>query len=510
MYVNYNRRLFYLIFLVFLFKLILAGFLELGNDEVYYYTYALQPDWNHFDHPPMVGLLIRLTSLNLSWVNDISMRLGAIIGCGISTYFIFGIGKTAFSEKVGWYAALIYNCSIYTGIIAGFFILPDSPQMPFWTASLFLMSLIIFKGQDKKILIWVLLGLMIGLATLSKVHGLYLWAGFGLFILLKKTKWLLNWRLYISILISIFCVIPIAYWNIQNHFITYQFHSGRVTPHQIEWDSFIRELIGEFGYQNPIVYILIIVSIIYFIRNKTIFSSIANTWLFCMGVPMILLFWGVALFNPTLPHWSGPGYIPLFFIGAQYLVIKSDRRMSSFIKSAGLFLIGVIVIATVLIRWVPVNFGSKEIENYGEYSPALDLSGWRDFSNSFSKMAADDIKSGKMGKHSPIIINKWFPGGHLQFYTARQAGLQIIGIGNLEDLHKFAWLNRMVDPLHRGEDAYYIVPSNVPSNPVNLYKDYFTIIEPPVVFEQRNGNIVVRYFYVYRMKNCKYIPIPLL
>src|ERR1035437_7595853 len=102
MYVNYTRRLFYLVLFTFIFKLIIAGLLELGNDEVYYYTYALQPDWNHFDHPPMVGLLIRLTSLNLERVTDISMRLGAIIGCGISTFFIFKIGKIAFSEKVGW------------------------------------------------------------------------------------------------------------------------------------------------------------------------------------------------------------------------------------------------------------------------------------------------------------------------------------------------------------------------------------------------------------------------
>ena len=334
------------------------------------------------------------------------------------------------------------------------------------------------------------------------MHGLYLLAGFGLFILLKRVKWLLNWRLYIGILISLLCVVPIVYWNMQNHFITYQFHSERVTHHHIEWDSLLRELLGEFAYQNPIVFILIIVSGIYFIKNKTIFFSLANTWLLCMGLPMILLFWGIALFNPTLPHWSGPGYIPLFFIGAQYLEIKSEEKIPSFIKSAGLFLMGLIVFATILVRWAPVNFGSNETENYGEYSPALDLSGWSDFSKSFSKMAAEDIESGNMGKHSPIIINKWFPGGHLQFYTARQAGLQIVGIGNLE--------NKMVDPLHPGQDAYCIVPSNVPADPQKLYKNYFTVIEPPVVFEQRNGDKIIRYFYVYRMKNCKHIPISLL
>ena len=56
MQVNYRQRLSYLLLFTFLFKLLIAGLIELGNDEVYYYTYALQLDWSYFDHPPMVGL----------------------------------------------------------------------------------------------------------------------------------------------------------------------------------------------------------------------------------------------------------------------------------------------------------------------------------------------------------------------------------------------------------------------------------------------------------------------
>jgi len=37
----------------------IAGMIELGNDEVYYLTYARFPDLSHFDHPPMVGLVIQ-------------------------------------------------------------------------------------------------------------------------------------------------------------------------------------------------------------------------------------------------------------------------------------------------------------------------------------------------------------------------------------------------------------------------------------------------------------------
>ena len=506
MQANYTKRLFYLLLLVSLFKLIIAGLVELGNDEVYYYTYALQPDWNHFDHPPMVGALIRFTTVNLHWLNEVSMRLGAVIGCAVSSYFIFCTGKIIGTEKTGWYAALIYNCSVYTGIIAGLFILPDSPQMPFWTASLYLMSRIVFREENKKTSLWLLLGLMIGLASLSKVHGLYLWAGFGLFILIKKTKWLLNWRMYAAAIVTAVCIVPIVYWNIHNNFITYKFHSERVTHHSIQWDSLVREILGEFAYQNPIIFVLIVVAIIYFIKQKKVFASLTNIWLLCMSVPMILLFWGVALFNPTLPHWSGPGYIPLFFIAANYLESRPEKVYPSFIKIAGRLLIVLLIAITALVHFAPRNFGSQQKENFGEYCPTLDLSGWSQFSDSFAVLHNNDVANGLMKANAPIVINKWFPGGHLEFYTARTSGLEIMGIGNLENLHKFAWLNKTNQPMQLGDDAYCIVPSNMPINPTELYKDYFTVIEPPVIINQIRSNAVVRYFYVYRMKQCKKIP----
>ncbi|MCK9271867.1 MAG: hypothetical protein M0P50_15635, partial [Bacteroidales bacterium] len=54
--------------LIILFSVLLRGllswWLELGNDEVYYWTYARYPALSHFDHPPMVGFFIQAFSFN--------------------------------------------------------------------------------------------------------------------------------------------------------------------------------------------------------------------------------------------------------------------------------------------------------------------------------------------------------------------------------------------------------------------------------------------------------------
>jgi hypothetical protein len=508
---RYSSKVFWLILISGVAKLIISGLIELGNDEVYYWTYALQPDWNHFDHPPMVGWLIRVTTLNLQWVSEISLRLGSILCASISTWFIFKTGKLLANEKTGWYAALIYNCSVYTGFIAGLFIMPDSPQMPFWTGALYIMAHLFIRNDDHKISIWLLLGLVIGLASLCKVHGLYLWAGFGLFLLITRAKWLLNWRLYAGVAVTIICILPIVYWNFLNDFITYRFHSERVTNTSLQWDMLGREIGGEIAYQNPVIFFLVLIALIAMLRKRIRFNrKKASAWLLCMSLPMILLFWGLSLTNPTLPHWSGPAYIPLFFVAALYLEQRSFKTIPGFLKVAGTLLTIVLIAGIVLVRLSPVNFGSHDRENFGEYCPTLDLSGWKDFSMKFSTLVNTDIAANHMQPGSPILIDKWFPGGHLEFYTSRTSDAAVLGVGKLENIHKFAWLNKERKPLHTGQDAYAIVPSNLPLDIRQAYGSYFDSIEAPVVITQVRSGRVVRYFYVYRLKNCTSVPEPVL
>ncbi len=62
---NFNKKIWLLIILSSLLRIWVAASLELGNDEVYYQTYAQHLQWNYFDHPPMVAVLIRLFTFNL-------------------------------------------------------------------------------------------------------------------------------------------------------------------------------------------------------------------------------------------------------------------------------------------------------------------------------------------------------------------------------------------------------------------------------------------------------------
>ena len=100
--------------------------MDLSNDEVYYILYARFPEWNYFDHPPMTGIAIWLSTIGLHINHEIAYRLPAIAGAAVTTYLLYKTGYRIAGKNAGWLSALLYQGSIYGSIISGVFIIPDS------------------------------------------------------------------------------------------------------------------------------------------------------------------------------------------------------------------------------------------------------------------------------------------------------------------------------------------------------------------------------------------------
>ncbi|MFN5188110.1 MAG: hypothetical protein ACK5DH_01045, partial [Chitinophagia bacterium] len=163
-----------------------------------------------------------------------------------------------------------------------------------------------------------------------------------------------------------------------------------------------------------------------------------------------------------------------------------------------------------LVHVFPVQLGSKSQKNLGEYNPINDVTGCTQFSAEFKTLVKKDASSGGMQAKAPILVSKWFPAGHILFYTARPIQKQVIAIGALEDVHKFAWLNQDQPSLQIGQDVYFIQPSNLPFDPTNSILPFFEKMEKTDTIQIKQRNVLLRTFYVYRFKNCQKIPAPIL
>lgn len=504
----YKKRVLILIFLTMLIRLFIANYLELGNDEVYYWTYALHLQMNYFDHPPIIALLLRLTTLNLHFQQEIFLRLGAILGAAAGTWLSYSIGTKIRNERTGWFAALLYNTCVYSSVIAGLFILPDSPQVVFWLLCIRLA--LAFVPQTNKAMpsltTWVLWGLCTGLCIMCKVHGIFLWLGAGLYILVYNRQLLMQKGLYLSAIITAAVISPIFIWNWQNNFITWRYHSQRVAVHTISFDkdSFIQAITGQIAYNNPLNIIVIILAIIY-IRKQQLLSAGITSMLLFLSLPLIITVTAAAMFNSVLPHWSGPGFITLQFIAAAYLDVKSTAAcvVPKFVKYATGCIMFVISVGFLFISYYPGTIGSKNKNILGDGDFTLDLYGWQPMGDSIQNYINQPAVQPQIPANRTIVCNKWYPAAHIDYYIARTNQMQVIGVGNFTDLHQYVWLNQQRNNLKLGDSALCIVPSNYMIPMPDTYLPYFSTVRLLHTFQITREQAAVRYFNLYLLTGFK-------
>jgi len=495
----YRRRLFWLLLLTALVRLLLAGSLELGNDEVYYWTYAQHLEWNYFDHPPLVALSIRLFTLNLELqYEELFVRLGSIAGCALSTVLLFHTVRRLHSERSAWYTAVLYNVSVYGSIIAGLFILPDSPQMVFWCAALFYASRLPAEARNWKP--WLLFGLMAGLSILGKVHGIFLWFGMGVYVLFCERSWLARPQLWTAALLSAAIASPILFWNLQNDFITWRFHSERVTVREwaLNTNGFLRELGGQILYNNPVNEVLLAIALAAFFRNRRPWTPALRLLAFT-GLPMIATLLGIALLRDTLPHWSGPGYVTLLPLAAIFLATGSLKRAARFLGGAAAFILLLCTAGAGLAWLYPGTMGSRHRHDYGFGDFTLDLHGWREAAPAFTALYRQEEIQGYMPHGAPLLAHRWFPAAHLDYYFAAPHQIPVIGLGSLPDLHHYAWVNRKRLRQVDMTKAWTIVPSNIAFDPRTQFSGWYRKADSVTTITQFRNGAPARYFTVWRL-----------
>jgi len=512
---NTGRALFLLIILSTIVRGIIAAWIELGNDEVYYYTYALYPDWSHFDHPPMVGWIIQLFTLDLLLQDEFFIRLAAVVIGAINTYLIFLIGKQIKDEITGWYAALLYTASIYAFIITGIFILPDTPQTLFWLLAIYL-AISIFtstratESRMKQRLI--LLGLVLGFGLLSKYTTLFIWIGILLYIIIYDRKWLTKAWLYFSAVVTFIIFLPVVYWNIQHDFISFTFQGERVGIFSsgIQFQYFLREFFGQMLYNNPVNFVLILVAIVALIRKNRWMDIQKQRLLLFTSIPIISLFLFFSFFRSTLPHWTAPAYLNLIVVAASYLSFRHENNkqlIPNFIKVSLSFTLIILMLGISQIQFGVLYNGSEgEKTELGKKDLSLDLYGWKKIGDAFSEIYQNDVTAGSMDEGVPIICWRWFPAAHLDYYVATPNGLEVKAIGSLERIHKYAWINELRGGFQLGMDGYFVTTSHDFTDPTQLYSSYFHTIEHAATIPIKRSGKIVEYAFVYRM--CDLVQLP--
>lgn len=204
-------------------RLFSLGSTDLLVEEAYYWNYAEHLDFGYLDHPPMVALLIKISTL-LFGTNECAVRIPSFFCWLLTCFFSFKL-TTLISKKAGPYAILLLSILPFFFLHA-LIITPDQPLIVCWSATLYYLyrALILNRTQA-----WYLAGLWLGLGLLSKytIGLLVLTTFFYLCYIPTARNWFLRKEPYLAVLFATLLFTPVLYWNATHDWISLTFQTTR-------------------------------------------------------------------------------------------------------------------------------------------------------------------------------------------------------------------------------------------------------------------------------------------
>jgi len=312
---NFNKT--FLIFLAvwFIINMIQAICMEIMSDEAYYGLYAANLDWGYYDHPPMVALLIRISSFIFS--GNLSIRFMTVI---LQVTALFLVWKTL--DRRDHDSRDIYTFFIIAGSITmfsayGVITSPDAPLL-FFTA-LFLFSYRKFLSEMNWPATLLLAVSMAGLIY-SKYQALLV---IGL-IILSNLRLLGKLRFWIAGMVALGLLIPHIYWQFSNDFPSLQYHLIDRSA-GFKWKYFIEYLPNQLAVFNPFTLGAIIYILIKY-RPAGDFSR----GLYFQIIGFLVFFWITSYRGHVEPHWTIACSIPMILLLTGRSAV--DNSLSRYIR----------------------------------------------------------------------------------------------------------------------------------------------------------------------------------
>ena len=214
--------------------------------DAYYYLYGQNLSLSYFDHPGMIGYILRIFT-EIFGQSIFSIKFADFVITSLTILSFYKLASYFLSQQKLQRAIVLLASTLFVSILS-FNSTPDVPLLLFWTLSLICLYKAIF---EKKGWYWILGGIAMGLAFNSKYTALLLQIGLIAFLLFsnKHRKLFLKPCVWISLSISVIVSLPVWFWNYQNEFASFAFQSSERTSSISEFKISPKNFFGAIGHQ---------------------------------------------------------------------------------------------------------------------------------------------------------------------------------------------------------------------------------------------------------------------
>ncbi len=476
-------------------RLFFAFTFGLGVDESYTIAISRRLDLSYFDHPPLHLWITHFVSLALG---ENALARAPFVALFFATGWVY---YRFASELFGLRPALIglfgLNVTPFFFASAGSWIVPDGPLLFGLAVVAWAATRVFFSNSPNKALAWrywLLIGLGLGLAGLSKYTAVLTAAGLAAFVLLspKQRHWLKHPAPYVSAGLAIAMITPVIVWNAQHGWASFEFQGARGVPgSQLRPAQFLTMVLGEVAFLSPWIFAPLLAGMASAFRH---WQDERYRLLLCLSLPAIILFsltplWG----GRGQPHWTMPGWFFAFALTGAWVdeigaSIGTLRRWAFFSSALLVAIVGFVILQTSTGWPLTILTARSHFSD-----PTLEAFEWR------------DLAKAPIFEHPPrfIISTKWSDAGKIALALGPQVAVFVLS----NDPR--GWAFRDESASFVGESGVIVTPAGEVASTLAVAKPLFDALgEPQLYMLGRRGRPEIKLALIPASGLTRRLPMP--
>ena len=294
---------------------------DLFGDEAQYLLWSQNLDLGYYSKPPFLAWI--LSSYTFFFGDDfVSVKLLPFIFYFFTSYVIYLLALEIFKKKEIAIISVITFYLMPAVSVSSFLISTDVVLVFFW--SLLLLFLLKVRRQ-KKIINFLMLGIFLGLALLTKYAAAYfILSLIVLFFFDKKTREIFTKNIigfFIFVFSTLVVVMPNIIWNINNGWVTLIHTSENAGLSRMGFSLLqgVEFLLIQGLMVGPVIFLVFLFNI------KNLSFNFETKFLLCFSFPIFFIVFVESVLVRANANWAAVALVPLFLLIVNHAYVYSKK-----------------------------------------------------------------------------------------------------------------------------------------------------------------------------------------
>ena len=416
--------------------------LNLFVDEAQYWAWSRDLAFGYSSKPPLIAWLIAATTA-LCGDGEACVRLPSPLFYAGTSGVVFLLARAMYGERIAAWAAV--TIAALPGVsFSSLIISTDVPLLFFWAVALVaLWRLVGGAGQGAAIV----LGLAVGLATLSKYAGAYFVLCALVYCIADRAARtaLFGRRGALALAVALAVVAPNLVWNAVNGFATIGHTAGLAVGGESRFDVLkVLEFYGaQFGVFGPLPFaVLTFLAVRWAVRA----ADARERMLLSFALPVLGLMLAEAFFTRAYANWAAVAYVSAAVLVVAWLAGNAPRWLAPTlaVHAGG---------ALFVYAFLGAGFGLAPF-TFGRTDPVDRVSGW-------DTLAAAVAERARSYPDAAILVDDRTLAAAMRYYL-RDSGRRVVSWNPFAGEMSVAMIAPPVDAAS-GRSVIYLPASFAPS-----------------------------------------------